>query len=78
MDQLEATQRCTVLLDTRTSSKKEKDCANIGKRPIVASVLQCYSNCKIGILQAMDPPLQHKMKTEEVYDGSGNGFANSV
>ena len=31
------------------SIKKEKNCASAGKKPIVASVLQCCSNCKIGI-----------------------------
>ena len=37
--------------DEDFSIKKEKNCANVGKKPIVASVLQCCSNCKIGILQ---------------------------
>ena len=38
--------------DEDISIKKEKNYANIGKRPIIASVLQCYSNCKIGVLQS--------------------------
>ena len=33
------------------SIKKEKNCTNIGKKPIIASVLQCDSNSKIGILR---------------------------
>ena len=33
------------------SIKKEKNCAAIGKMPIIASVLQCYSNCIFGVLQ---------------------------
>ena len=37
--------------DGGLSIKEEKNCANVGKKPIVASVLQCCSNCKIGILQ---------------------------
>ena len=37
--------------DEDVSVEKEKDCANIGKRPIIASVLQCYSNCQIGAPQ---------------------------
>ena len=31
------------------SIKKEKNCAHVGTKPIFASVLQCCSNCKIGI-----------------------------
>ena len=37
--------------DEDFSIKKEKNCANIGKTPIIALVLQCCSNCKIGSLQ---------------------------
>ena len=37
--------------DEDFSIKKEKNCANCGKMPIIAPVLQCCSNCKIGILQ---------------------------
>ena len=33
------------------SITKEKNCANVVTKPIVASILQCSSNCKIGILQ---------------------------
>ena len=46
--------------DEDVSIKKEKDYENIGKRPIIASVLQCFSNCKIGVLQGhgSHPPLQ--------------------
>ena len=33
------------------SMKKEKNCANIGRMPITASVLQCCSNGKMGVLQ---------------------------
>ena len=62
MDQLEALhqreQRCTVLFwipeqvqDADFSIEKEKDCANVGKRPIIASVLSGFLKCKIGVLQ---------------------------
>ena len=37
--------------DEDFSIKKEKNCASTGKRPIIASVLQCRANFKIGILQ---------------------------
>ena len=37
--------------DEDFSIKKVKYCPIVGKKPIVASVLQCCSNCKIGILQ---------------------------
>ena len=37
--------------DEDLSIKKEKNCANVGKKPIVTPVLQCCPNCKIGILQ---------------------------
>ena len=37
--------------DEDFSIEKEKDCSNFGKRPIVASVLQGFLNCKIGVLQ---------------------------
>ena len=87
MDQLEAIhrrehkdaryfRRPEQVQDEGVCIKKEKDCTNIGKRPIIASALQCYSNCEIGILLTMDPTLHYKMKAEEVYDGYGNGFAN--
>ena len=62
MDQLEALhqreQRCTVLFwipeqvqDEDLSIEKEKDCANVGKRPIIASVLSAFLKRKIGVLQ---------------------------
>ena len=47
--------------DEDFSIKKDKNCANVGTKPIFASVLQCCSNCKIGILQTMDPTLHNKM-----------------
>ena len=38
--------------DEDFSVKKEKNCAQMLDRgPIIASVLQCSSNCKIGVLQ---------------------------
>ena len=37
--------------DEDFSIMREKNCANLGKRPIIASVLQCCSHCNIGILQ---------------------------
>ena len=47
--------------DEDVSIKKEQKRANVATirrtKPIVASVLQYCSNCKIGILQAMDPTL---------------------
>ena len=57
--------------DEDFSIKKEKNRANVGTKPIFASVLQCCSNCKIGILLNMDPTLHYKMKADEAYDGSG-------
>ena len=57
------------------SNKKEKNCGNIGKRPTIAPVLQCCSNCKIfGFYKTMDPTLHHKMKADKVQDGSGEGL----
>ena len=51
--------------DGGVSIKKEKKRANVATRrrtkPIVASVQQYCSNCKIGVLQAMDPTLHYKM-----------------
>ena len=37
--------------DEDFSIEKEKDCSNIGKRPIIASVLSGFLKCKIGVLQ---------------------------
>ena len=37
--------------DEDFSIKKEKNSANVGEKPIIASVLQCCLNCKIGIQQ---------------------------
>ena len=37
--------------DEDFSVKKGKHCANVVTKPIVASVLQCCSNGKIGILR---------------------------
>ena len=51
------TQRCMILLDTRTSSRRRlqyqegKELRKYWKNPIIASVLHCCSNCKIGSLQ---------------------------
>ena len=64
--------------DEDFSIKKEKNCANVGTKPIFASVLQCCSNCKIGVLQTMDPTLHCKMKVDEACDGSGEGYANPM
>ena len=72
MDQLEATHQREhkdaryfwtpeQVQDEDFSIKKDKNCANIGKMPIIASVLQCCSNRKTGIPQAMDPTLHYKM-----------------
>ena len=47
--------------DEDVSIKKEKNCANVATKPIVASVLQCCSIRKIGVLQAMDPTLHYTM-----------------
>ena len=45
------------------SIKKEKNCANVTTKPIVASELLCCSNCKIGILR------YHGSHTPEQDDG---------
>ena len=45
--------------------EKEKDCANIGKEPIIASVLLGCSNGKMGVLQ-MDPTFHYKMKAKRL------------
>ena len=47
--------------DEDVSNKKEKNCANVATKPIVAFLRQYCSNRKIGILQAMDPTLHYKM-----------------
>ena len=75
-DQFEAVQQrehrdTRDFLGTRTSSrrrclyqegKEARECCNIPRtKPIVASVPQCCSNCKIGIPQTMDPTLRYKM-----------------
>ena len=72
------TQRCTVLLDTRTSSRqvtvsRRKRFAQIleGCQSLL-SVLQCFSNCKMGILQghgSRTPATRRRMTN--AYDGSG-------
>ena len=52
---------------TQTSVfKKEQNCANIGRMPIIASVLLCCSNGKMGVLQ-MDPTLHYKMKAKRLW-----------
>ena len=52
--------------DEDVSIKKDKKRANVATirrtKPIVASVLHCCSNRKIGILQAMDSKLHYKMR----------------
>ena len=62
--------------DEDFSIKKEKNCANVGTKPIFASVLPCCLNCKICVLLTMDPTLHSKMKADEAYDGSGDGAAD--
>ena len=37
--------------DEDLSIENEKDCANIGKMSIIASVLSGFLKCKIGVLQ---------------------------
>ena len=49
--------------------RRKRIAQNTGKMPIIASVLQCCSNCEIGM--TMDPTLHYKMKADEAYDGSG-------
>ena len=78
-------QRCTVLLDTRTSSRRrlqyqdgKENCANIGRMPIIASVLQCCSKLQDWCsAKTMDPTRHHKMKADEAHDGSGHGAADT-
>ena len=64
---------------TKTSVSRKKGIAQILERG--QSLLQYCNVIQIARLvfyKAMDPTLHYKMKAEEVYDGSGNGFANSV
>ena len=51
--------------DKDFSIKKEKNCANIGRMPIIASVLLCCSNSKMGVLQGhgSHTPLQDEVET---------------
>ena len=62
--------------DEDVSFEKEKDCANIGKRPIIAfRTATLFKIARLVFYKAMDPTLHYKMKAEEVSDGCGNGFA---
>ena len=56
--------------DKDFSIKKELNCANIGRMPIIASVLLCCSNGKMGVLQmGSHTPLQDEGRS--FYGGSG-------
>ena len=64
---------------TKTSVSRKKRIAQILERG--QSLLQFCNVIQIARLvfyKAMDPTLHYKMKTEEVYDGYGNGFANAT
>ena len=52
-------------------SIKEKTCANVGTKPIIASLQQCCSNCELVFYKTMDPTVHYKMKADETCDGSG-------
>ena len=64
--------------DEDFSIKKEKNCANVGTKPIFASVLQCCSNCKMGVLEdhGSHTPLQDE--GEEPRMDLVNGFSPDV
>ena len=78
-------QRCTVLLDTRTSSRRR---LSVSRWKRIAQILEgCQSmlqycnvvqNCKTGVLQRpWIPHANHKMKADEAHDGSGHGAADT-
>ena len=54
-------------------SIKRKNCANIGKQSLLqyCNVVQFV---RLVFYETMDPTLHHKMKADEVYDGSGKGL----
>ena len=64
---------------TKTSVSRKNRIAQMLERG--QSLPQYYNVIQIARLlfyKAMDPTLHCKMKAEEVYDGPGNGFANSM
>ena len=81
-DRLEAVQQrehrdTRDILGSGTSSSRRcqyqegKEAANVGTKPIFASVLQCCSNCRLVFYRTMDPALHYKRKVDEAHDGSG-------
>ena len=79
------TQRCTVLLDTRTNSRRRLQYQERTElRKYWKEANQCFSIAMLFILQdwystkTMDPTLHYKMKADEAYDGSGDGAADPI
>ena len=57
--------------DEDFSTKKEKNCANTGKMPIIAQYRNFVQIARLVLCKTMDPTLHNKMKAHEACGGSG-------